>query len=82
MNPTIGLEDFQTIKTLIQAVSERGAIKAEEMQTVGALYVKITAFIEAMNRALEEAKKAPAPPNTEQPTAPVQAAAPEGSNND
>ena len=41
-----GIEDFQVMHNLIVATSQRGAIRAEEMATVGALYTKVTNILE------------------------------------
>lgn len=43
----LGLADLVLVANIIQVTSERGAIKANEMQAVGALYSKIVAFVNA-----------------------------------
>jgi hypothetical protein len=43
----LGLADLALMANIIQVTSERGAIKAGEMQTVGALYSKLVAFVNA-----------------------------------
>lgn len=43
----IGLSDLVLMANIIQVTSERGAIKANEMQSVGALYSKLVAFVNA-----------------------------------
>ena len=43
----LGLGDLALMANIIQVTSERGAIKANEMQTVGALYSKLVAFVNA-----------------------------------
>ena len=43
----LGLGDLALMANIIQVTSERGAIKANEMQTVGALYTKLVAFVNA-----------------------------------
>ena len=43
----LGLADLALMANIIQVTSERGAIKANEMQTVGALYSKLVAFVNA-----------------------------------
>ena len=53
----LGLADLALMANIIQVTSERGAIKANEMQAVGALYSKLVAFVNA---------NAPKPEPTEQ----------------
>ena len=43
----LGLADLALMANIIQVTSERGAIKANEMQIVGALYSKLVAFVNA-----------------------------------
>lgn len=43
----LGLNDLALMANIIQVTSERGAIKANEMQVVGALYTKLVAFVNA-----------------------------------
>lgn len=43
----LGLADLALMANIIQVTSERGAIKANEMQAVGALYSKLVAFVNA-----------------------------------
>ena len=43
----LGLGDLALMANIIQVTSERGAIKANEMQAVGALYSKLVAFVNA-----------------------------------
>jgi hypothetical protein len=44
---SLGLSDLALMANIIQVTSERGAIKANEMQVVGALYTKLVAFVNA-----------------------------------
>ena len=44
---TLGLADLALMANIIQVTSERGAIKANEMQAVGSLYSKLVAFVNA-----------------------------------
>ena len=44
---SLGLNDLALMANIIQVTSERGAIKANEMQVVGALYTKLVAFVNA-----------------------------------
>ena len=59
-NPSLALADLVLILNLIRATAERGAIRAEEMAEVGAVYAKLVKFLEASG-ALN-------PPAAEQPT--------------
>lgn len=43
----LGLNDLALMANIIQVTSERGAIKANEMQAVGGLYEKLVAFVTA-----------------------------------
>ena len=43
----LGLADLALMANIIQVTSERGAIKANEMSAVGALYSKLVAFVNA-----------------------------------
>ena len=45
--PSLGISDLVLVANIIQAVSQRGAIRANEMATVGNLYNKLTAFLTA-----------------------------------
>ena len=42
---TLGLNDLALMANIIQVTSERGAIKANEMEAVGALYTKLVTFV-------------------------------------
>lgn len=44
--PQLALQDLVLMMNLIRAVSERGAIRAEEMEPVGAVYNKLVAFLQ------------------------------------
>lgn len=44
---SLGLTDLALMANIIQVTTQRGAIKAEEMETVGALYKKLAAFVNA-----------------------------------
>ena len=45
--PSLGLSDLQTLIQVIKVASDRGAFKAEELSTVGAVYDKLALFVEA-----------------------------------
>ena len=53
----LGLNDLALMANIIQVTSERGAIKANEMQVVGALYTKLVAFVNANAPAPEIASE-------------------------
>lgn len=42
----ITIADLAVIKNIIDVAAERGAFRAPEMQTVGEIYNKLTAFLE------------------------------------
>lgn len=44
--PQLALQDLVLMMNLIRATSERGAIRAEEMEPVGAVYNKLVAFLQ------------------------------------
>ena len=47
-NPNnLNVNDLNTMASVIEAVSQRGAVRAGEMQVVGALYTKLHAFLVA-----------------------------------
>jgi hypothetical protein len=47
-NPNnLTVHDLNTMATVIEAVSQRGAVRAGEMQVVGQLYTKLHAFLVA-----------------------------------
>jgi hypothetical protein len=52
-NTQITIADLDTIKNIISLASTRGAFRAEELSQVGAVYDKLTAFLEAV---IEQAK--------------------------
>ena len=58
-----GLEDLQIVAKIIAATQQRGAIRAEEMVTVGNLYTKVMAILESANAVPQEVQEES---NTEQ----------------
>lgn len=48
---TLGLSDLQTMLTVIDTVTQRGAFKANELAAVGILYNRIQTFLEAAKQA-------------------------------
>lgn len=53
---TFGVNDLRTILQIIQTVSSRGAIKAEEMSVVGDIYARIAAFVAQAEQAARVAE--------------------------
>lgn len=45
--PSLALSDLVLLLNLIRVTSERGAIKADELSAVGAVYDKLFKFLEA-----------------------------------
>jgi len=56
--------DLNTMATILEAVAQRGAIRANEMQLVGALYNKLMGFLIA--NGLRQAPGAEAPAESEE----------------
>lgn len=52
----LSIQDLTTALQTINVVTSRGAIKAEEMAVVGALYNKLKAFLEAAAVAAQQAE--------------------------
>jgi len=50
--PSLGVNDLKLMANIIEVVSSRGAIKANEMQAVGVLYNNLMTFLVA-NGAVE-----------------------------
>ena len=67
--PQLTLADLSLVLQTIQVVSQRGAIKAEEMETVGGLYTRLFNFLSAQGAIAQQ----PAPADE---TAPVETPAP------
>ncbi len=57
----LSITDLANIKQIIDVASQRGAFKASEYQQVGAVYDRLTAFL---NKVVPPAE---VPPNTETP---------------
>jgi hypothetical protein len=49
--PELNLNDLSSMRSLIDIVTQRGAFKANELSSVGILYDKINAFLEAAQAA-------------------------------
>jgi len=52
----LSIQDLSTAMQIINVVTSRGAIKAEEMSVVGGLYNKLKAFLTASDAALKQAE--------------------------
>ncbi len=61
--PSLALSDLVLLLNLIRVTSERGAIKADELSAVGAVYDKLFKFLEASG-AIN--KQAPTEPEADQ----------------
>lgn len=65
--PDLTVQDLTAMKSIIDVASSRGAFKPNEMTTVGTVYSKLEAFlnaVQAQQEAQAEAQEAP----TEAPT--------------
>lgn len=47
-NTQISINDLAVLKGLIETSCTRGAFRADEMRTVGEIYEKLTAFLDAV----------------------------------
>lgn len=52
--PNIALQDLVLVAQIIQLTATRGGFRAEELETVGALYTKLVAFLEASGAVRQE----------------------------
>lgn len=64
-NSQLTLADLASIHNIIDAATQRGAFKANELTAVGAVYDKLSAFLKATQQAQEEAAKAAEESSTE-----------------
>ena len=55
--PELNLNDLASMRNLIDVVTQRGAFKANELSSVGVLYDKINAFLEAAQAAAQAAQQ-------------------------
>ena len=51
---TLTISDLQTIAQVIDAATRRGAFGAAEVSEVGAIYTKLTTFLNAVNAAAQQ----------------------------
>ena len=64
----ITIADLDTLKNIVDLASTRGAFRGAELTQVGAIYDKLTAFLDAIiaqAKAQEEANQAATPAATE-----------------
>ena len=52
------VQDLGVLRSIIDVASQRGAFKANEMEAVGKTYNKLDTFLQQVQKAEEEAKKA------------------------
>lgn len=60
-NPELNLNDLLAMRNLIDVVTKRGAFQANELSSVGVLYDKLNAFLEASQKQQEEQQAAAEP---------------------
>ncbi len=53
--PSISLQDLVVILNVIRLSADRGAVKIDEMATVGAVYQKLFAFLKAAGAISDQA---------------------------
>ena len=63
--PGLSLQDLLVVVQTIQVVSQRGAIRADEMEVVGGVYTRLVAFLQASG-ALKSAESAEQPAEQDQ----------------
>lgn len=56
--PDLSVQDLTAMKSIIDVASSRGAFKPNEMMTVGQVYNKLEAFLEAVAAQQSQAKGA------------------------
>lgn len=62
--PNLSVNDLIVLAQVVQAASNRGAIRAEEMSSVGEVYTKLIAFLQASGALKSDT--APEQDNTEE----------------
>mgnify|MGYP006084794493 CR=1 FL=1 len=62
------VQDLNTLRTVIDIATQRGAFKANELQAVGTTYNKLDMFLQQVQKAQQEAQPTPeGVPATAQP---------------
>lgn len=64
-NSQITVTDLDSIRSIIDIAAQRGAFKAGELAQVGAVYDKLTAFLDAVVAQAKAAEEAAAGESTE-----------------
>lgn len=64
--PSLALSDLVLLLNLIRVTSERGAIKADELSAVGAVYDKLLKFLDASGAINKQTPDIPQPEQSEQ----------------
>jgi hypothetical protein len=57
--PSLSLQDLVVLLNIVRATAERGAIRADEMSTAGAVYDKLVKFLQASGAIATKAPEAP-----------------------
>ena len=48
--PQITIADIATLKQIVEVATSRGAFRAEELSQIGAVYDRVSAWVEAMTQ--------------------------------
>lgn len=56
-SPELSITDLLAMRNLIDVVTQRGAFKANELSSVGVLYDKLDAFVDASQKTQEASKE-------------------------
>ena len=64
-NTQLTLADLASIHSIIEAATTRGAFRANELTQVGAIYDKLTAFLQAANASAVNADGEPGTPQAQ-----------------
>ena len=64
-NTQLTLADLASIHSIIEAATTRGAFRANELTPVGAIYDKLTAFLQAANANAVTADSGPDAPQAQ-----------------
>jgi hypothetical protein len=64
-NTQLTLADLASIHSIIEAATTRGAFRANELTPVGAIYDKLTAFLQAANASPVTADSEPQAPQAQ-----------------
>ena len=65
-NTQLTIADLASIHSIIEAASQRGAFRANELTQVGAVYDKLSAFLQATQAQVDAAEQPLAEPPGEQ----------------